>query len=87
MHRCFFICLLGFYAYLSLLTVINAHDHPVVKVFVKCLIDGVKHKHNLDRNMTDFEGLGKNYMRLMQYLVNAVQFFNNSSIDLHKISL
>ena len=56
-------------------------------MFVKCLIDGVKHKHNLDRNMTDFEGLGKNYMRLMQYLVNAVQFFNNSSIDLHKISL
>lgn len=32
----------GFTAYLSLLTVVNAHDHPVVKVFIQVLMDGVK---------------------------------------------
>ena len=32
---------LGFMAYLSLLSLIHTHDHPVVKVFVKVLTDGV----------------------------------------------
>jgi len=39
----------GFYAYLSLLTVINAHDHPVVKVFTQVLMDQVKKNRNDNR--------------------------------------
>lgn len=38
----------GYYAYLCLITVINAHDHPVAKVFVQCLMDNVKDKRKSD---------------------------------------
>ena len=50
----------GFYAYLSLLTVINAHDHPVVKVAVKLLMDGVRNNKYKNHQKEDFSMFGKN---------------------------
>lgn len=47
----------GYYAYLSLLSVINAHDHPVAKVFVKCLIEGLPAREPLrGYDSTSFHG-------------------------------
>jgi len=70
---------IGYYAYLSLLSVINAHDHPVAKVFVKCLIEGLPAREPLrGYDSTSFHGFGENIYLTLHLIYIVIQYIFQS---------